>query len=218
MQTIIYFVFLLKCSMCSFFSPLTFIHRDHFYQIFEKISSSPVHPLGSAPYLPLTDHLEDRLFVFYGFCNMGVVSFSRSLSTFISLQMGLAPGMKKPPGQKSIINQAQHLGYLEQHPFVKHKDEDLQKVGSMYVYTIYCVCTEKHWHICLILNLDDEGHLFRLVFTLDWQVMKYFLIVECCGCSLLKWCRVHLMLYHLLCWENHCLLICPSFGDLWRQM
>lgn len=84
MQTIIYFVFLLKCSMCSFFSPLTFIHRDHFYQIFEKISSSPVHPLGSAPYLPLTDHLEDRLFVFYGFCNVGVVSFSRSLSTFIS--------------------------------------------------------------------------------------------------------------------------------------
>lgn len=59
-------------------------------------------------------------------------------------QMGLAPGMKKPPGQKSIINQAQHLAFLEQHPFVKHKDEDLQKVGSMYVYTIYCACTEKH--------------------------------------------------------------------------
>lgn len=46
-------------------------------------------------------------------------------------QMGLAPGMKKPPGQKSIINQAQHLGYLEQHPFVKHKDEDLQKAREM---------------------------------------------------------------------------------------
>ncbi|PVD28210.1 hypothetical protein C0Q70_10797 [Pomacea canaliculata] len=46
-------------------------------------------------------------------------------------QMGLAPGMKKPPGQKSIINQAQHLAFLEQHPFVKHKDEDLQKAREM---------------------------------------------------------------------------------------
>lgn len=61
-------------------------------------------------------------------------------------QMGLAPGMKKPPGQKSIINQAQHLAFLEQHPFVKHKDEDLQKVGNILyiVYTIYCACTEKY--------------------------------------------------------------------------
>ncbi|KAL8617339.1 CDC5 cell division cycle 5-like protein [Nucella lapillus] len=41
-------------------------------------------------------------------------------------QMGITPGTKKPQGQKGALNQAQHLAYLEDHPYVKYEDGDIQ--------------------------------------------------------------------------------------------
>lgn len=41
-------------------------------------------------------------------------------------QLGIPPGSKKPPSQKGVINQAQHLSYLEQNPYDQFDDEELQ--------------------------------------------------------------------------------------------
>nr|KAG5698263.1 hypothetical protein BaRGS_024070 [Batillaria attramentaria] len=41
-------------------------------------------------------------------------------------QLGITPGSKKPPSQKGVVNQTQHLDYLEQNPYDKFDDDDLQ--------------------------------------------------------------------------------------------
>lgn len=44
-------------------------------------------------------------------------------------QMGITPGSKKPPQQKAVLNQAAHVSFLEQNPYVKYEDDDLVKVS-----------------------------------------------------------------------------------------
>ncbi|XP_064612178.1 cell division cycle 5-like protein [Liolophura sinensis] len=47
-------------------------------------------------------------------------------------QMGIAPGSKKSqPSQKTVINQAQHLAYLEQHPYEKFTEDDLKEADEL---------------------------------------------------------------------------------------
>ncbi|KAK7485137.1 hypothetical protein BaRGS_00023547 [Batillaria attramentaria] len=46
--------------------------------------------------------------------------------TELQKQLGITPGSKKPPSQKGVVNQAQHLDYLEQNPYDKFDDDDLQ--------------------------------------------------------------------------------------------
>lgn len=46
-------------------------------------------------------------------------------------QMGITPGSKKSqPSQKTVINQTQHLAYLEQHPYEKFTEEELKEVSN----------------------------------------------------------------------------------------
>ncbi len=45
-------------------------------------------------------------------------------------QQGIIPGSKKPPSQKTIANQAQHLGYLENHRYEKFSQNDIEEVGD----------------------------------------------------------------------------------------
>lgn len=41
-------------------------------------------------------------------------------------QMGIPPGSKKSqPTQKGVLNQAQHLAYLESHPYIHYEEEEL---------------------------------------------------------------------------------------------
>ncbi len=46
-------------------------------------------------------------------------------------QLGLAPGKKGPqqPSQKSVVSQAQHMAYLDQHPHHRYEERDLEKVS-----------------------------------------------------------------------------------------
>ncbi|KAK7108189.1 cell division cycle 5-like protein [Littorina saxatilis] len=46
-------------------------------------------------------------------------------------QLGIAPGSKKPPGQKGAVNQAQHLAFLEQNPYSKFEDKDIEQAKEM---------------------------------------------------------------------------------------
>ncbi|XP_071113531.1 cell division cycle 5-like protein [Haliotis cracherodii] len=47
-------------------------------------------------------------------------------------QLGITPGSKKPvPSQKGIVNQAQHLAFLEQHPYDNFSEEDLHDARAM---------------------------------------------------------------------------------------
>ncbi|CAI9717259.1 division cycle 5 [Octopus vulgaris] len=49
-----------------------------------------------------------------------------SLHNPTASQMGITPGMKKSvPNQKVAVNQAQHLAYLETHPYVRYEEEEL---------------------------------------------------------------------------------------------
>lgn len=43
-------------------------------------------------------------------------------------QQGLAPG-KKQPNQRSVVNQAQHLSYLEQFPCHQCDEKEMSKVS-----------------------------------------------------------------------------------------
>ena len=44
-------------------------------------------------------------------------------------QLGMAPGKKNQPSQKSVVNQAAHIAFLEEHPLEKISDADLDLVG-----------------------------------------------------------------------------------------
>ncbi|XP_067674317.1 cell division cycle 5-like protein [Haliotis asinina] len=47
-------------------------------------------------------------------------------------QLGITPGSKKPvPSQKSIVNQAQHLAFLEQHSYDTFSEEDLHDARAL---------------------------------------------------------------------------------------
>nr|KAG5703308.1 hypothetical protein BaRGS_025550 [Batillaria attramentaria] len=46
-------------------------------------------------------------------------------------QLGITPGSKKPPSQKGVVNQAQHLAYLEENPYDKFDDDDLQAARDL---------------------------------------------------------------------------------------
>lgn len=46
-------------------------------------------------------------------------------------QMGIPPGSKKSqPTQKGVLNQAQHLAYLESHPYIHYEEEELTSVSK----------------------------------------------------------------------------------------
>lgn len=47
-------------------------------------------------------------------------------------QQGLSAG-KKAPSQKAVVNQAQHLAYLEQHHYKKYDEYDLEQVRYLAV-------------------------------------------------------------------------------------
>ena len=45
-------------------------------------------------------------------------------------QQGVTPGTKKPAAsQRAVLNQAQHLAYLESHPYHQVEQEELQAVS-----------------------------------------------------------------------------------------
>lgn len=46
-------------------------------------------------------------------------------------QMGITPGTKKPQGQKGALNQEKHIAYLEEHPYVKYDDDDIQQAKEL---------------------------------------------------------------------------------------
>ncbi|XP_074646818.1 cell division cycle 5-like protein [Tubulanus polymorphus] len=46
-------------------------------------------------------------------------------------QLGVTPGVKKQPQQRSIVNQAQHKAYLEQNSYDQFDDEDLHEAKRM---------------------------------------------------------------------------------------
>ncbi len=50
-------------------------------------------------------------------------------------QQGIMPGSKKPPSQKTIANQAQHLGYLENHRYEKFSQNDIEEVSLLLFVT-----------------------------------------------------------------------------------
>ena len=44
-------------------------------------------------------------------------------------QQGIAPGSKKgQPSQKAVINQAQHLAYLEKKPYKEYSEQQMKDV------------------------------------------------------------------------------------------
>lgn len=48
-------------------------------------------------------------------------------------QLGLMPGKKgaQQPSQKSVVSQAQHMAYLEQHPYRRYEEKDLEKAKTL---------------------------------------------------------------------------------------
>ena len=63
-------------------------------------------------------------------------------------QLGITPGSKKPPSQKGVVNQAQHLAYLEQNPYAQFEDEELQQVrvcSSLTVPFCRAACDLRVW-------------------------------------------------------------------------
>lgn len=59
-------------------------------------------------------------------------------------QLGITPGSKKPPSQKGVVNQAQHLAFLEQNPYAQFEDQELQQVKVCFSFLLllisHCVC------------------------------------------------------------------------------
>ena len=51
-------------------------------------------------------------------------------------QQGIQAG-KKTSTQKAVLNQAQHLAYLETHPYKKYDEYDLEQVRDDYT-TLFC--------------------------------------------------------------------------------
>ena len=43
-------------------------------------------------------------------------------------QLGIVPGKKTPASQKSVVNQAAHVAFLEEHPLEKISEADLDLV------------------------------------------------------------------------------------------
>ena len=69
-------------------------------------------------------------------------------------QMGIPPGSKKSqPTQKGVINQAQHLAYLESHPYVHFEEDELilvsilKKFHSIRVLFYFIFNLDKHYFI-----------------------------------------------------------------------
>ncbi|GAB1598639.1 cell division cycle 5-like protein [Argonauta hians] len=72
---------------------------------------------------PLTDLLKAEELIKK---EMLVMLHNDSLHNPTPGQMGITPGSKKQiPNQKSAVNQAQHVAYLESHPFVQYEEEEL---------------------------------------------------------------------------------------------
>ncbi|KAL3882692.1 hypothetical protein ACJMK2_029005 [Sinanodonta woodiana] len=46
-------------------------------------------------------------------------------------QLGIVPGKKNLPSQKSVVNQAAHLAYLEQNPFEKISEDDIEMAVTL---------------------------------------------------------------------------------------
>ena len=44
-------------------------------------------------------------------------------------QLGITPGKKNQPSQKSVVNQAAHIAFLEEHPLEKISEADLDLVS-----------------------------------------------------------------------------------------
>ena len=45
-------------------------------------------------------------------------------------QLGITPGKKNQPSQKSVLNQAAHIAFLEENPLEKVSEADLDLVSS----------------------------------------------------------------------------------------
>ena len=60
-----------------------------------------------------------------------------SLMNPTASQQGIQAGKKAgQPSQKAAINQANHMAYLEVHPYKEYEEEDIQQVNDIYVITL----------------------------------------------------------------------------------
>ena len=68
-------------------------------------------------------------------------------------QLGIAPGAKKnTPSQKGVLNQAQHLAYLEQYPYGTFSEDDLEQVC-----TTWPLWLSKIWLPTTSSNIEQEN-------------------------------------------------------------
>ncbi len=68
-------------------------------------------------------------------------------------QQGIIPGSKKPPSQKTIANQAQHLGYLENHRYEKFSQNDIEEVGHRRMRSKNCSSNCYLYSVNIVENL-----------------------------------------------------------------
>jgi hypothetical protein len=87
-------------------------------------------------------------------------------------QLGLMPGKKgaQQPSQKSVVSQAQHMAYLEQHPYRRYEEKDLEKVcvitcaRMLLAFKTTFILALINWKDMIIFQVDDKQLSFMVVY------------------------------------------------------
>ena len=76
-------------------------------------------------------------------------------------QLGITPGKKNQPSQKSVVNQAAHIAFLEQHPLEKVSEADLDLVSLYHLKNAF-------------LFARATVTLFKFIFIRNWKCIICF--------------------------------------------
>ncbi|XP_064627229.1 cell division cycle 5-like protein [Lineus longissimus] len=91
------------------------------------VNMSVLRPMH-APDAPLTDLQKAEELIKR---EMVIMLHNDAVFSPTTAQQGLLPGVKKQASQKTIVNQAQHIAFLEQHPFEDMVDDELVVARDM---------------------------------------------------------------------------------------
>ncbi|XP_013791247.2 cell division cycle 5-like protein [Limulus polyphemus] len=106
-----------------------------------EVNSSILRPLNSDPPLTALQKAEELIKQ-----EMLIMFHHDAVHNPTPQQIGVAPGSKKPKQpHSSVLNQAQHLAYLEKHPYEKMLEEELEAVSVIL--------------LCLISHRDREWYI-----------------------------------------------------------
>jgi hypothetical protein len=79
-------------------------------------------------------------------------------------QLGLMPGKKgaQQPSQKSVVSQAQHMAYLDQHSYLRYEEKDLEKVcvaigvQMLLAFKAKFILALLNWKDIIIFQVNDK--------------------------------------------------------------